>query len=110
MSDDWDRYVRIKMFDGVVRDLTNVRYVPQMKKNIISVGVVESKGLNVTLENGILKLTKGSLVVMKGIRNRNLYYLKGSIVTASLTASVVSNEDATQLWYMRLGHAGEKSM
>ena len=42
MSDDWDRYVRIKMFDGVVRDLTNVRYVPQMKKNIIS---VESYGV-----------------------------------------------------------------
>ena len=29
--------VQIKMFDGVVRDLTDVRYVPQMK-NIISVG------------------------------------------------------------------------
>ena len=28
--------IRIKMFDGVVRDLTNVRYVSQTKKNIIS--------------------------------------------------------------------------
>ena len=54
--------VRIKMFDGVVRDLTDVRYVPQMKKNIISVGAMESKGLKVTLDNGILKFTKGSLV------------------------------------------------
>jgi len=44
--------VRIKMFDGAVRDLTDVRYVPQMK-NMISVGVVESKGLKVTLENGV---------------------------------------------------------
>ena len=35
------------MFDGVVRNLTEVIYVPQMKKNIISVGVVESKGLKV---------------------------------------------------------------
>ena len=45
--------VRIKMFDGVVRDLTDVRYVPQMKKNMISVGAVESKELKVTLENGV---------------------------------------------------------
>ena len=59
--------VRIKMFNGVVRNLTDVRYVPQMKKNIISIGAVELKGLKVTLENGILKVTKGSLVVMKGI-------------------------------------------
>jgi len=51
--------VRIKMFDGVVKDLTDVRYIPQMKKNIISVGVVEPKRLKVTLENGILKVTKG---------------------------------------------------
>ena len=33
--------VRIKIFDGVVRDLTEVRYLPQMKKNIIFVGAVE---------------------------------------------------------------------
>jgi len=62
--------VRIKMFDGVVRNLTDVRYVPQMKKNVISVGAVESKGLKVTLEYGILKVTKGSLVVMKGSETR----------------------------------------
>ena len=78
--------VQIKMFDGVVRNLTDVRYAPQMKKNIISVGAVKSKGLKVTLENGIPKVTKGSLVVMKGVRDRNLYYLKGSTVTGSLTA------------------------
>ena len=35
--------VRIKMFDGVVRDLIEVRYVPQMKKNIISVGAWSQK-------------------------------------------------------------------
>jgi len=51
----------------------------------------------VTLENGILKVMKGSLIVMKGIKDMNLYYLKGSTVTGSLTASVVSDVDATQL-------------
>ena len=48
------------------------------------------KGLKVTLENGILKVTKGFLVVMEGIRDKNLYYLKGGTVTGSLTTSVVS--------------------
>ena len=37
--------VHIKMFDGVARDLTEMRYVPQMKKKV---GAVESKGLKVT--------------------------------------------------------------
>ena len=66
---DWICTVRIKMFDGVVKELTEVRYVLQMKKNIISVGAVESKGLKMTLENGILKVTKGSMIVIKGIKN-----------------------------------------
>jgi len=67
------------------------------EKNIISVEAVESKRLKVILESGILKATKGSLVVMKEIRDRNLYYLKGSTFTGSLTASVISDVDATQL-------------
>ena len=67
-------------------------------------------GLKVTMENGILKVTKGSLVVMKGVRDRNLYCLKGSTVTGILAASVGSDDDATRLWHMRLGHTGEKSL
>jgi len=78
--------VQIKMFNGMVRDLMDVRYFSHMKKNIISVGPVKLKWLKVTLENGILKVTKGSLVVMKGIRDKNLYYFKGSTVIGSLTA------------------------
>jgi len=81
-----------------------------MKKNIISVGVVESKGLKETLENGILKITKKSMIVMKGTRDRNLYYFKGSTVTSVMTTSVDSDDGGTKLWHIRLGHAGENSM
>jgi len=89
--------VQIKIFDSMIRDLTDVRYVPQMKKNIFLVGDVESKGLKVILENGSLKVTKGSIVMMKGVMDRNLYYLKDSTVISALTASVDSDDDATKL-------------
>ena len=81
-----------------------------MKKNIISVGAVESKELKVTLENVILNVTKGSLVVMKVIRDKSLYYLKGSTVTDFLTILVVLDVDATQVCHMGLGHTSVKSM
>jgi len=48
--------------------------------------------------------------VMKGARDRNLYYLKDSTITGVMIASIDSDDDATKLWDMRLGHAGEKSM
>ena len=75
------------MFDGVVRELMEVRYVPELYKNLISVGSLESKGLKVTMENGGSKVTEGSLVIMKAVRDRNLYYLRGSTVTVDLAVS-----------------------
>ena len=76
--------VHIKMFDGIVRELKEVRYVPQLKRNLISVGALEALGLVVSIRDGVLKMTKGSMVVMKGVRQNNLYYLKGSTVTGQI--------------------------
>jgi len=60
--------VRINMFDGMVRELKEVRYVPQLKRNLISIGVLKTLGLVVSIRDGVLKMTKGSMVVMKGVR------------------------------------------
>ena len=65
--------VRIKMFDGIVRELKEVRYVPQLKRNIISVGALKTLGHVVSIQDGVLKMTKGSMVIMNGIRRNNLY-------------------------------------
>ena len=70
----------IKMFDGMVRELKEVMYVSQLERNLISVGALEALSLEVSIRDGILKMTRGSMVILKGIRRNNLYYLKGSIV------------------------------
>ena len=57
--------VRIKMEDGIVRELKEVRYVPQLKRNLISVGALEVLGLVISVRDGALKMIKGSMVVMK---------------------------------------------
>ena len=65
--------VSVKMVDGIVRELKEVRYVPQLKRNLISVGVLEALGLVISMRDGVLKMIKGSMVVMKGVRRNNLY-------------------------------------
>jgi len=40
---------RIKMDNGIVRELKEVRYVPQLKRNLISVGALETLGLVVSI-------------------------------------------------------------
>ena len=72
--------VRIKMFGGIIRELKEVRCVSQLKRNLISVGALETFGLVVSIRDGVLKMIKGLMVVMKGIHRNILYYLKGSIV------------------------------
>ena len=37
--------VRVKMIDGIVQELKEVRYVPQLKRNLISLGTLETLGL-----------------------------------------------------------------
>jgi len=50
--------VHIKMFDGMVRELKEVRYVPLRKRNLISVGTLEALGLEVSIGGGVLKMSK----------------------------------------------------
>jgi len=102
--------VQIKMFDRMVRKLKEVRYVPQLKRNLISVGVLKTMGLEVSIRDGVLKMTKGSMMVLKGVCRNNLYYLKGSIFIGQVTTSTDSDDDSTRLWHMRLRHIGERSL
>jgi len=77
--------------------LKKVRYVPQLKRNLISVGAYKTLGLEVSIKNGILKMTKGSMVVLKGVCHNNLYYLKGSAVTGQVATSTDTDDDSTRL-------------
>ena len=44
-----------------------MRYVPQVKSNLISVGASEALGHAVSVRDDALKITRGSIVVMKGV-------------------------------------------
>ena len=58
--------VRIKMHDGVIRTLSKVYHIPELKRNLISLGTLEKNGCKYVAENGILRISKGALVVLKG--------------------------------------------
>ena len=102
--------VQIRMFDEMVRKLKKVRYVPQVRKNLITVGALEVLGHTISVRDGVLKITRGSMVVMKGVRRNNLYYLMGSTITGRMATSISSDGDCTKVWHMRLGQTGEKSL
>ena len=98
------------MEDGIVRKLKEVRYVPQLKRNLISVGALEALGIVIFVRDGVLKMIKGSMVVMKGVHRDNLYYLKGSTITCQVDTSSSSDNGCPEVWQVKVGQAGERSL
>jgi len=73
-----------------------VRYVHQMKKNLISVEILEAHGLEFTGRDMVLKVLKGSTDVLKGVKNNNLYYLK-VICYRAIGNFSYTDDDSTRL-------------
>ncbi|KAH9669066.1 Integrase catalytic domain-containing protein [Citrus sinensis] len=67
-----------------------------------------SLSYKVTIRDGIMKFTHGAMVILQGVRHHNLYYLKGGTTNEANVAE--THSDTTELWHVRLGHAGEKSL
>ena len=100
------------MADGIVRTLSDVRHVPDLKKNLISLGTLDANGCKFLAEDRALKVSKGALVVMKARKAGSLYVLHGSTMTGSVavSSSPMSDFDVTKLWHMRLGNMSEKGL
>ncbi|KAI5659494.1 hypothetical protein M9H77_28287 [Catharanthus roseus] len=73
----------IKMHDGVSRKLTKVRYVPDLRQNLSSLSYLDSLGLSFKSKNGILRVCKGNLVMLKGFEKETLYILLGKTICNS---------------------------
>ena len=98
------------MFDGVMRTLTNVRHIPTMTRNPISLSTLDLKGYKYSAGGGVMNVSIGSLVVMKGdLKSANLYLLRGTTILGNVAtiSKSLSDSDATKLWHMRLGHMSE---
>ncbi|CAA7042915.1 unnamed protein product [Microthlaspi erraticum] len=71
--------VRFENPDGTTFVLHEVRFMPEIGRNLISMGTLEEKGCEFKGAGGVLKVIKGCTVIMRGHRNGNdtLYFLKG---------------------------------
>ena len=105
--------IRIRMFDRTIKTLTDVRHVPELKQNLISLSAHDLKDYRFTVECGVLKVSRSTLVVMKGYKSSTqMYILHGSRVIrdAVVSTSPLTDDEITKLWHMRLGHMSENGM
>ena len=77
--------VRFRMADGRSVTLTEVRHVPNLRKNLISMGMLDSKGCSFEASGGTLRVSKGNKEMLRGKKTGGLYRLEGSVQTGGAT-------------------------
>ena len=68
--------------------LHEVRHVPRLSRNLISVGQLSDEGCVVTFNDKNWKVSKDSLVVAKGVKVGTLYLCIGHILASTLIISM----------------------
>ena len=61
--------VQTRMHDGMIRTLTDLRHVPGMARNLISLSTLDVEGCKHSGSRGVMKVSKGSLIHMIGDLN-----------------------------------------
>ena len=102
--------IHVKMFDGCIRILKEVRYVPELKRNLLSIGMFDKNGCSIKVDNGIMKVSKSAMVVMKGFLSNDLYTLIGKTVMGTTTPIIDLEFERTKLWHLRLGHVSKRGL
>ncbi|GAV89439.1 LOW QUALITY PROTEIN: hypothetical protein CFOL_v3_32853, partial [Cephalotus follicularis] len=107
---DWFTTYGVKGGKVLLGDNNALEVVGWMKKNLISLGVLDSHGCKFTGKNGIIKVLRGALVIMKGKKINVLYQLGNTVLGTVAVASSSGDKDAdtTQLWHMNLGHMSKR--
>jgi len=101
--------IRIQNDDNTTVLLKNVRYVPSMSKNLISMGTLEDQGCWFQSKAGTLKVVKGCMTLLKGKKVGTLYLLQGVVVTGNANA-VTSSKDESKIWHSRLCHMSQRNI
>lgn len=97
--------VRLSLPNGGTWLLTDVRHIPSLKRNLISVSQLISSGHITTFTRNVCKVTKVTLVIAYEKKEGTLYltWKHGSI-------NVVETSVNSDTWHCRLGHISEKGM
>uniref|UniRef100_A0A2N9EH16 Integrase catalytic domain-containing protein n=1 Tax=Fagus sylvatica TaxID=28930 RepID=A0A2N9EH16_FAGSY len=93
---------------GYTLKLKDVRHIPDMRLNLISVSVLDKEGYESHLGNGKWKLFKGSLVFARGKICCTLY--KTQVKLCRDVVNATQDDSTPDLWHRRLAHMSEKGL
>lgn len=90
--------------------MTYVRYVSELKRLLISLGEFDKKEYIFKREQSILRVMKGSMEVLRGIKKQGMYTLEAEVVSGLEDVASIKPVSKTELCYKRLGHVSERGL
>lgn len=100
--------IRINAKGGTVKNLTKVRYVPNLKRNLISVSSLDMQGFRQEGGEGKTSFYKNGKLALQGTLCGSLYLLDGDTLEPSAYAAI--SKDDTALWHSRLAHTSIRNL
>lgn len=73
-------------------------------------GILDENGFNIKVEACTMKVVKGSMVLMKGLRKNGLYILQAKTVIGQDSSVQDKATARTWLWHRRLGHISDRGL
>lgn len=65
--------IKIKIFDRIARTLHYARHAPRLKRNLVSLGMLDISRYFFKFENDGLRIIKWTEMVMKGVKKEHQY-------------------------------------
>ena len=96
--------IKLRMFDERMRTLTDVHHVSDLRRSIVSLGYLEENGFIFRSDSGVLNVSKGNRIVMRGRRLRScLYQMEGSVVSRKVEVIASAMEDQSEVQLVQIG-------
>ncbi|GAA0153727.1 hypothetical protein LIER_11897 [Lithospermum erythrorhizon] len=97
--------VKIKL-NGSVWELKNVRHIPVLRKNLISIGQLASEGYTTNFQGDNWKISKGAMTIAHGKKSSTLYMTSGSCCSSAVA---MGNENSN-MWHQRLAERMNRTL
>ena len=87
-----------------------MRYVLDLKRNLSSLGVFDKEGCSFKSQGGVLRVSRGLLLYMKGALKGGLYVWHGKTLVGEAIVTTDQERLSVNLLNQRLGHIRKKDL
>jgi hypothetical protein len=84
--------VRFLMWDGMIRTVIDVRYVPSVRRSLVSLSELDSRGYEIRIRGGSIEVVRGDIVIIQDTRRCGIFEMVGTI---EFTFTVISVDTPT---------------